>query len=248
VSATVLDPATIGWPSKQLILIAQRDSTATAALAYYLAKAGYAVTTASAAREVFDVARAKTPALLILDPSLGDQSGYEVLEQLRREHATRDMGVILLGHSRGELDRVRGLTLGADDCLFAPISSVELVLRVGAILRRRSGMRWPSAKVLKAGAIVVDLAAHRVMVNETDVSVTITEFRLLVALMEHEGRVCSRQQLLESVWDSKGVQMRTVDMHLQRLRRKLGSAGQRIETVRSAGYRLRSIPARYVGP
>jgi two-component system phosphate regulon response regulator PhoB len=226
---------------QQLILIAHRDATATASLAYHLAKAGYHVTTASDAREVLHVARAKSPALLVLDPVLRDSSGYEVLEQLRREDHTRDLGVILLGSSRDELDGVRGLTLGADDCVIAPISPAELVLRVGAILRRRTSPRWVAERPLQAGAIFVDRGAHRVTVYGVDVAVTITEFKLLIALIESQGRVCSRQQLLESVWQTKGVvQTRTVDMHLQRLRRKLGAAGDRIETVRGAGYRLRS--------
>ena len=227
--------------ASSLILIAQSDPAATASLAYHLAKAGYPVTTASEAGEVMALAAAKIPALLVLDPDLGTVSGYELLERIRRDEQTRELGVILLGASRDRLDGVRGLSLGADDCLAAPISPEEFVLRVAAVLRRRRSARNARAPHLRAGAIVLDRAAHRVTVGGDDVAVTVTEFKLLAVLIESAGRVCSRQQLLESVWDTKGVvQTRTVDMHLQRLRRKLGSAGDHIETVRGAGYRLQS--------
>jgi two-component system phosphate regulon response regulator PhoB len=222
-----------------LILIAQSNSTVIATLAYHLARAGYNVTTASDADEVLKLIRAKPHDLLVLDPSLGGQSGYELLEQVRRDEQTRDVGIILLSATPAELDGVRGLSLGADDCLSAPVSPEEFVLRVGAILRRRVAPGFAPARRLKAGPIVVDRAAHRVIVDGDDVPVTITEFRLLTVLMQQEGRVCSRERLLESVWQtSSKVQTRTVDMHLQRLRRKLGAIGDCIQTVRGAGYRL----------
>jgi len=236
--------ATIATETGQLILIAQSNPTATASLAYHLARAGYNVTTASDAREVLKLARAKPHDLLVLDPSLRDLSGYELLGELRRDEQTRDLGVILLSATPSELDRVRGLSLGADDCLSAPVSPEELVLRVAAILRRRGQTASVTGRRLRAGPIVVDRAAHRVTVHGDDVAVTITEFNLLTALIQHEGRVCSRQRLLESVWQTKTkVQTRTVDMHLQRLRRKLGSVGDCIETVRGAGYRLETARA-----
>lgn len=238
-SAANPDTATIAAGTGQLILIAQNNPAATASLAYHLARAGYNVTTASAAREVLKLIRAKPHDLLVLDPSLRDFSGYEVLEELHRDDQTRDVSVILLGSTPSELDGVRGLSLGADDCLSAPISPQELVLRVGAILRRRRAPGWAPVRLLRAGPITLDRAAHRVTVHGDDVTLTVTEFKLLTALMTHAGRVCSRQRLLESVWQSKGkIQTRTVDMHLQRLRRKLGPVGECIETVRGAGYRL----------
>lgn len=225
--------------SNQLILIAQRSSVATATLAYHLARAGYNVTTASAGREVLKLVRAKPHDLIVLDPRLPDLSGYALLEELRRDEQTRELGVILLSTDPAGLDGIRGLSLGADDCLTAPASPEEFVLRVGAVLRRRQASGWAPGRRLSAGPITVDRAAHRVLVDGEDVSVTVIQFRLLSTLIESKGGVCSRQQLLERVWQAKGtVQTRTVDMHLQRLRRKLGSAGAGIETVRGAGYRL----------
>jgi two-component system phosphate regulon response regulator PhoB len=232
---------TIAAESSPLILIAQSHSAATASLAYHLARAGYNVTTASDAREVLKLVRTKPHDLLVLDPSLRDLSGYELTAELRRDDQTHDVGVILLSSTASELDRVRGLSLGADDCLSAPISPDELVLRVGAILRRRRAAGSAPARRLKAGPIVVDRAAHRVTVDGDEIAVTVIEFKLLTALIQQEGGVCSRQRLLESVWQTQGsVQTRTVDMHLLRLRRKLGHVGDCIETVRGAGYRLRT--------
>jgi len=231
--------------SNGLILIAHRDPTATASLTYHLAKAGYHVTTASSAADVLQAARTKSPALLVLDPALSNNSGYYVLEQVRRDEQTHDLGVILFGSSRDEIDGVRGLALGADDCVVVPISAAELVLRVGAILRRRGALGQSNGRLLRAGSLVVDRAAYRVTVNGTEVAVTVTEFKLLAALIESDGRVCSRRQLVDRVWHVKSiVQTRTVDMHLQRLRRKLGTVGRCIETVRGAGYRLQMMRAR----
>ena len=236
--------ATTGFESTQLILIAQSNPAATASLAYHLARAGYNVTTTSDAREVLKLVRAKPHDLLLLDPSLRDPSGYELIVELRRDEQTRDLGIILLSSDSAERDGVRGLALGADDCLSAPISPEELVLRVAAILRRRGAAASAHGRPLRAGPIVVDRAAHRVTVDGDDVPVTITEFKLLTALIQQEGRVLSRQRLLESVWHTKTkVQTRTVDMHLQRLRRKLGPVGECIKTVRGAGYRLETAPA-----
>lgn len=244
VSETSSGTATVATEAGQLIVIAQTSPGATASLAYHLARAGYNVTTASDARDVLKLVRAKPHDLLVLDPSLRDPSGYELLEELRRDEQTRDLGIILLSSASAELDGVRGLSLGADDCLSAPISPEELVLRVAAILRRRGAAASAQGRRLRAGPIVVDRAAHRVTVHGDDVAVTITEFKLLTALIQQEGRVLSRQRLLESVWQTKTrVQTRTVDMHLQRLRRKLGPVGECIETVRGAGYRLETARA-----
>jgi two-component system, OmpR family, phosphate regulon response regulator PhoB len=239
VSETSSVTETVASEAGQLIVIAQHIPAATASLAYHLARAGYNVTTASDASEVLKLVRAKPHDLLVLDPALRDPSGYELLEELRRDEKTRDLGIILVSSDAAALDGIRGLSLGADDCLSAPISPAELVLRVAAILRRRGAAASAEGRRLRAGPIVVDRAAHRVTVDGGDVPVTITEFKLLTALIQQEGRVLSRQHLLESVWQTKSkVQTRTVDMHLQRLRRKLGPVGECIKTVRGAGYRL----------
>ena len=151
---------------------------------------------------------------------------------------TREVGVILLTSRREEVDRIRGLSLGADDYLTKPFSPAELTLRVGAILRRIAAPPVASGSLLTAGPVTVDRAAHRATLNGDDLQLTATEYRLLVTLLERRGRVQSRPQLLESVWDAQpDIQTRTVDMHVQRLRTKLGDEGRMIETVRGFGYR-----------
>jgi two-component system, OmpR family, phosphate regulon response regulator PhoB len=145
----------------------------------------------------------------------------------------------MLTARKEESDRIRGLSLGADDYLTKPFSPQELVLRVGAILRRIGAVAAVGADVLSLGPLRIDRAAHQVSVEGTDVELTPTEYKLLLTLAERRGRVQSRGHLLETVWEAApDIQTRTVDMHVQRLRSKLGAAGELIETVRGFGYRL----------
>jgi two-component system phosphate regulon response regulator PhoB len=227
-------------PSAEHILVVDDEPDIVALVAYHLARAGYRVSTASSGTEALALARSDRPALIVLDLMLPGISGYEVLEHLRADERTRQMAVLMLTARRDEQDRIRGLTLGADDYLTKPFSPHELVLRVGAILRRTAATGSQAPDTLSVGPIRIDRAAHTVHVNGEEVELTPTEYRLLLLLAERRGRVQERARLLESVWDAApDVQTRTVDMHVQRLRAKLGEAGDLIETVRGFGYRLR---------
>ncbi len=227
------------------ILVVDDEPDITALVAYHLAKAGYRVTTASNGRDALEAAREERPDLIVLDLMLPDLSGYDVLSELRRREETKDIGVILLTARKEEPDRIKGLSLGADDYLPKPFSPQELVLRVGAVLRRLAAPAVASGGVLTAGPITLDRTAHRVTVDGEEIELTATEFKLLRTLIEREGRVQSRAQLLETVWEAQpDIQTRTVDMHVQRLRQKLGLAGDAIETVRGAGYRFRRPDSR----
>lgn len=232
----------------QRILVVDDEPDITALVAYHLAKGGYRVATAGSGLDALEAAREEQPDLIVLDLMLPDVSGFDVLADLRRRDETRDIGVLLLTARRDEADRLRGFALGADDYLLKPFSPPELVLRVGAILRRLRAPALAAGGRLSAGPILIDKMAHRVFLDGEEIRFTSTEFRLLHTLMEREGRVQSRAQLLEAVWHAQpDVQTRTVDMHLQRLRHKLGAAGRYIETIRGAGYRFRrreSEPAR----
>jgi two-component system phosphate regulon response regulator PhoB len=222
------------------VLVVDDEADITALVAYHLAKAGYRVTTAANGRQALDAAREERPDLVVLDLMLPGVSGYDILAQLRRREETQDVGVILLTARKEEPDRIKGLSLGADDYLPKPFSPQELVLRVGAVLRRLAAPAVAAGGRIAAGAIVLDKTAHRVTVDGTEVELTATEFKLLRTLLEREGRVQSRAQLLETVWEAQpDIQTRTVDMHVQRLRQKLGKAGEGIETVRGTGYRFR---------
>ena len=231
------------------ILVVDDEPDIVALVAYHLAKAGYRVTTATSGAEALEASRRDRPSLVVLDLMLPGLSGFDVLEQLRADDDTRDMAVLMLTARREEPDRIRGLSLGADDYLTKPFSPQELVLRVGAILRRVSAPAAAAgqADVLQLGTLRIDRAAHRVSVDGNDVELTPTEFKLLLLLAERRGRVQGRSHLLETVWEAApDIQTRTVDMHIQRLRSKLGSAGDLIETVRGFGYRLQPGHSRSV--
>ena len=226
--------------TEQRILVVDDEPDIVALVAYHLARAGYRVSTVSTGHDAVEAARREHPALIVLDLMLPGLSGYEVLEQLRAEASTRDIAVLMLTARREEQDRIRGLSLGADDYLTKPFSPQELVLRVGAILRRMRPAPVADSATITLGQLEIDTAAHLVRVGGEPVELTPTEYKLLLLLAERRGRVQDRGHLLESVWEAApDIQTRTVDMHVQRLRAKLGEAGEMIETVRGFGYRLR---------
>lgn len=238
----MIEPAT---QSGQRVLVVDDEPDIVALIVYHLAKAGYRVSTAATGSDGLDAARRERPALVILDLMLPGLSGYDVLEQLRGSESTRSVGVLMLTARVAEPDRVRGLALGADDYLTKPFSPQELVLRVGAILRRMASTPTTPADILAIGPIHIDRSEHRVMVEGAIVDLTPTEYKLLLMLAERRGRVQARGHLLETVWEAApDIQTRTVDMHVQRLRAKLGSAGSLIETVRGFGYRLKADQTR----
>ena len=222
------------------ILVVDDEPDITALVAYHLARAGYRVSTASNGQEAIKAAREERPDVVVLDLMLPGVSGYEVLRELRRHPDTGDVGVILLTARREEADRIKGLSLGADDYLTKPFSPQELTLRVSAVLRRLASPAVAAGSLLVEGKLWIDRGAHRVTLGGEEVPLTATEYKLLLTLVERRGRVQTRPQLLETVWDAQpDIQTRTVDMHVQRLRAKLGEVGELIETVRGFGYRFR---------
>lgn len=232
-------------PTAERVLVVDDEPEIVALVAYHLAKAGYRVATASSGQDALEVARRERPALIVLDLMLPGMSGFDVLEQLRSDDATRDVAVLMLTARREEPDRIRGLSLGADDYLTKPFSPAELVLRVAAILRRTATAAPVGHDTLAIGPIRIDRSAMTVAIDDQPIELTPTEFKLLLTLAERRGRVQGRGHLLETVWEAApDIQTRTVDMHIQRLRTKLGPAGEMIETVRGFGYRLRGVPAR----
>lgn len=222
------------------ILVVDDEPDIVALVVYHLAKAKYKVSSATSGSDALALAKRERPALIVLDLMLPGMSGFDVLDQLRADPDTASIAVLMLTARKDEPDRIRGLELGADDYLTKPFSPQELVLRVGAILRRVSANAAGSDQ-LRIGPIVIDRSAHRVTVEGHEVELTPTEFKLLLTLAERRGRVQARALLLETVWEAApDIQTRTVDMHVQRLRTKLHPAGDLIETVRGFGYRLRA--------
>jgi two-component system, OmpR family, phosphate regulon response regulator PhoB len=237
---------TAAQAAAERILVVDDEADILALVTYHLAKSGYRVSTAATGPEALRAARDERPALIVLDLMLPGISGFEVLEQLRADAATSGIAVLMLTARRDEPDRIRGLSIGADAYLTKPFSPQELVLRVGAILRRTAaGATSSRSDDLTVGPIRIDRGAHRVSIDGHEIELTPTEYKLLLTLAERRGRVQGRAHLLETVWEAApDIQTRTVDMHVQRLRAKLGPAGELIETVRGFGYRLRAAQTR----
>jgi two-component system phosphate regulon response regulator PhoB len=227
-------------PARILVVEDERDIAAL--VAFHLMKEGYRVRTAESGQEALEAAAVERPDLVLLDLMLPGFSGYQVLQELRRRPDLAEVPVVVLTARRDEADRVMGLELGADDYVTKPFSPRELVLRVAAVLRRaQSPALAGGGRTLRAGPIVIDLNALRVLVDDTELELTPTEYKLLVTLIERRGRVQTRRQLLEHAWEIHAqIETRTVDMHVQRLRTKLAEHGGLIETVRGFGYRFRA--------
>src|SRR6185503_4742677 len=196
---------TLATASGERLLVVDDEPDIAALVSFHLVRAGYRVWTDAIAQT-----RQEHPVLIVLDLMLPGMSGYDVLEQLRADDTTRDVAVLMLTARKEEQDRIRGLSLGADDYLTKPFSPQELVLRVGAILRRVAQAPQPSADILRIGPLQIDRGAHRVAVDGQDVELTPTEYRLLVTLAERRGRVQARGHLLETVWEAApDIQTRT---------------------------------------
>jgi two-component system phosphate regulon response regulator PhoB len=226
------------------ILVVEDEPDIAALIAYQLTREGYRVETAGTGREALQAVGRDIPDLVVLDRMLPGIGGDEILERLRSDPATASIAVLVVTAKKEQEDRIQGLELGADDYLTKPFSPRELVLRVKAILRRvHEAGRTAGGRVLRAGPVRLDPGAHGASLDGAELDLTPTEFRLLQAFMERPGRTQSRTQLLEKAWDvesevSDRIQTRTVDMHVRRLRSKLGEVGGWIETVRGFGYRL----------
>jgi two-component system, OmpR family, phosphate regulon response regulator PhoB len=221
------------------VLIVEDEESLALLLKYNLEKEGYRVSLARDGEEGLLLADEGRPDLVLLDWMLPKAPGIEVCRRLRARSEHRNTPILMLTARGEEAERIRGLDQGADDYITKPFSMNELLARIRAVLRRiRPGL---AEDKVTYGDIVIDRAAHRVKRAGSDVHLGPTEFRLLDYLMQHPGRVFSREQLLDAVWGSDVyVEARTVDVHIGRLRRALNRAGEGdpIRTVRSAGYAL----------
>ena len=232
-------------PAPSRALVVEDEPDIAALIAYQLTREGFRVETAGDGPEALAAVSREIPDLVVLDRMLPGLSGDEVLRQLKNEPGTLNIPVLVLTAKREQEDRIVGLELGADDYLTKPFSPRELVLRVRAILRRVQEAGVTSGgRVLRAGPLRLDVGSHEATLAGDELELTPTEFRLLQALLERRGRTQSRGQLLEKAWDvesaaSGRIQTRTVDMHVRRLRAKLGEVGNWIQTIRGFGYRLK---------
>ena len=232
--------------SQAPILIVDDEDDLRELLAINLEREGMPTVQAATGEAAIEACRRQTPALVILDLMLPDISGNEVCRRLRAEPATAEVPVIMLTARGEEIDRVVGFEVGADDYVVKANFSVrELVLRVRAVLRRRGGAasEEDAGQRIVHGVLSIDADAHRVWVENSEIPLTATEFRLLWVLASRPGRVLTRGVLLQDVWDMPpDLNTRTVDTHVKRLREKLGAAARHVETVRGVGYRFNATP------
>lgn len=223
---------------KPRILIVDDEPDAIELIKFNMEESGYHIVTASNGRKALDEIKKDAPDLVVLDLMLPEVDGIEVCKIIRRNAETSDLPIIMLTAKAAEIDRVLGLELGADDYMTKPFSPRELILRVKNLLKRRAAQS-EEKETLRCGDLFVDIPRHAVSVEKKSVDLTATEFNLLTILMQRKGRVQTRERLLQDVWDYDSlVDTRTVDTHVRRLREKLGSAAQYLDTVRGVGYRF----------
>jgi two-component system phosphate regulon response regulator PhoB len=220
------------------VLIVDDEADLAGLVEWNLRAAGLDTAVAGSGEVALRLARHRTPDLMLLDLMLPDISGKEVCRRLRADPQLKDVPVVMLTARGDEPDRVAGFEAGADDYVTKPFSVRELVLRVQAVLKRGT-MKATEAQRLRSGPLELDLGSHRFYVDGGEVELTVLEFKLLHQLMAQPGRVQTRERLLSDVWGvTSPMETRTVDTHVMRLREKLGSGRDRVETVRGVGYRL----------
>jgi two-component system phosphate regulon response regulator PhoB len=221
------------------VLLCDDERDLLSVLDFNLRAAGFETILATRGEEALLALKRRIPDLVLLDLMLPDLPGTEICRRIKADPRTRHVPVVMLTAKGDEVDRVVGFELGADDYVTKPFSVRELVLRLKAVVRRVGGGRSTERPREQVGPIRVDVDAHRAFVDGVEMDLTPLEFRLLSTFMSRLGRVQSREQLLEDVWEmSPDVETRTVDTHVKRLREKLGSGRDVLETVRGIGYRM----------
>jgi DNA-binding response OmpR family regulator len=221
-----------------MILIVEDDKHISKLVKYNLEKAGLEVIVTRSGEEAFKILDRQSIDLIILDIMLPKMDGFEACKKIKQNKDLSRIPIVMLTAKGEETDRVVGFELGADDYIVKPFSPRELVLRVKAILKRIKPIEV-SENILVHGKLKVDIPRHKVTVDKKEIDLTLMEFNLLVTLIKRKGRVQSREQLLNDVWNIDAeVTTRTIDTHIKRLRKKLGKIGKSIETVRGIGYRL----------
>jgi DNA-binding response OmpR family regulator len=225
---------------KANILIVDDEPDALEVLSFKLKESGYSVLAAKNGAEALAIARHQRPALIVLDLMLPEVDGFEVCKILRRDSATSAIPILMLTARAAEMDRVLGLELGADDYVTKPFSPRELVLRIKKLLTRAKSAEEPMAAG-KFGVLEIDVPQHEIRVEGRVVGLTATEFNLLEILARRRGTVQTRERLLQDVWGyDNPIDSRTVDTHMRRLREKIGTAAEYLETIRGVGYRFKA--------
>ncbi len=219
-----------------LVLVADDDEHIVELVSMYLRREGYEVEGAYDGDETLRKARELHPDLLVLDIMMPGPDGLQICRTLGRRN---DIPIILLTARTSDIDKIAGLRLGADDYVTKPFNPEELIARVGAVLRRtRAAVPAPEPERIQLGGLTLELAERRAAVGGRDLALTPKEYDLISTMARFPGVVLDREQLLDLVWGTSFYAMRTVDVHVARLREKLRKTGVRIETVWGTGYRL----------
>ncbi|MCI8522434.1 MAG: response regulator transcription factor [Lachnospiraceae bacterium] len=220
-----------------MIYIVEDDRNISEIESFSLKNSGYETAVFETAKDFYGALAGQIPSLVLLDVMLPDEDGLHIVQKLRKDPLTQEIPVIMVTAKSTEMDKVKGLDLGADDYLSKPFGVMELISRVKALLRR-SGERKEERKLV-IGRVLLDEERHAVYVDDKQCELTHKEYELLKLLMLRAGIVTGRMDILDQVWgtDFQG-ESRTLDMHIKTLRRKLGEAGSMIKTVRNVGYIL----------
>jgi len=222
------------------ILIVEDELDLRSTLEFKFKSEGYSVDAVSKGKEAIDTIARKKPDLVLLDLMLPDMSGLDVCKTIRNSADSFDTAIIMLTAKGEEVDRVLGFELGADDYVVKPFSIRELALRASTVLKRRE--KQEETNNISLGDIEINLSSYRVFISKTEIQLTAKEFLLFKHLVQKNGRIQTREVLLEEVWGYNSfVTTRTIDTHVKRLRSKIGDIGSKIETVRGIGYRFNYV-------
>jgi len=222
----------------ETILVIEDEQDMAELIAFHLEKEGYLPLIANDGVSGLEQSLTSAPALILLDLMLPGISGIEICKMLKGNRKTAAIPIIMVTAKGNEIDRVVGFEMGADDYIVKPFNMRELLLRVRAVLRL-TNKRNVADSIIKIGLLSINTERHIVNIAEKEVSLTSTEYKLLLTLAERLGRVLSRERLLKDVWGICSVSdSRTVDTHITRLRTKLGRVGNQIRTVRGYGYKM----------
>lgn len=233
-------PMTANTTAKKTVLVVDDERDLVDLMTFNLQRNGYGVISAGSGLEALDLARREKPDLILLDLMLPGIDGNEVARRLKADAATNAIPIIMLTAKSEETDVVVGLTLGADDYITKPFSVKILLARLNNVLRRNETAGSGDSAMMKAGPLTIDTSKHEVSVNGEPVKLTLTEFKLLVALASAHGRVLTRDQLMDKgMGTDVFVTDRAIDVHVTAIRKKLGDASWLVHTVRGVGYRLR---------
>ncbi len=219
-----------------MIYLVEDDDNIRKLVKYALTKEGFEVAGFASPKEFWESMHTALPELVLLDIMLPEEDGLSILKKIKENAQTEHIPVIMLTAKNSEFDKVTGLDMGADDYVAKPFGTMELISRVRAVIRRYEKTR--TKKVFQMGELYVEPAKHIISVSGKEIQLSYKEYLLLMVLLEAEGNVVERDALLARVWGEYYNESRTLDVHIRKLRVKLGDAGRMIQTVKGIGYKM----------